>query len=146
MSTSYPFKPIVTNGLVLYLDAANDKSYPGSGTGWGDITSNSNNVTLVNGPTFDTSNAGSLVFDGVNDYGTMSYNSGFDLSSTDFTLEGWFNSNSFSSPQMLVSKDTSGSNFDWGLYISNSTSLIFYSNGTSTNVTATVLYLNLYLY
>ena len=59
---------IVTDGLVLALDTANPNSYPGSGTTWNDLTPNKNNGTLVNGPTFDSANGGSIVFDGVNDY------------------------------------------------------------------------------
>ena len=59
---------IVTNGLVLYLDAANKKSYPGSGTTWTDLSGNNNTGTLTNGPTFDSNNGGSIVFDGTNDY------------------------------------------------------------------------------
>ena len=59
---------IVTDGLVLALDAANPNSYPGSGTTWNDLTPNKNNGTLVNGPTFDSANGGSIVFDGINDY------------------------------------------------------------------------------
>ena len=58
---------IVTDGLVLCLDAANTKSYPGSGTTWSDLSGNGNNGTLVNGPTFDSNNGGSIQFDGVND-------------------------------------------------------------------------------
>jgi hypothetical protein len=59
---------IIDDGLVLYLDAANVDSYPGSGTTWTDITRGGNNGTLTNGPTFNTGNGGSIVFDGVNDY------------------------------------------------------------------------------
>jgi len=44
---------IVTDGLVLALDAANTKSYPGSGTTWNDLSGNGNTGTLNNGPTFD---------------------------------------------------------------------------------------------
>jgi hypothetical protein len=40
---------IVTDGLVLALDAGNPKSYPGSGTTWTDLSGNGNNGTLVNG-------------------------------------------------------------------------------------------------
>lgn len=58
---------IVTDGLVLVLDAGNTKSYPGSGTTWTDLSGNGRNGTLVNGPTFDSANGGSIVFDGVND-------------------------------------------------------------------------------
>ena len=134
--------PIITTGLVLNLDAGNLTSYPGTGTDWFDLTVNNNDTILINGPVYSSLNGGSLVFDGVSTYGTMSYNSGFDLSSTDFTLECWFNSNSFSSPQILISKDTNGSNFDWCLYMPNSTTLSIYSNSTTTNVTATVPTMN----
>jgi hypothetical protein len=58
---------IVTDGLVLYLDAANPKSYVSGSTTWTDIAAG-NNGTLVNGPTFDSANGGSIVFDGSNDY------------------------------------------------------------------------------
>lgn len=58
---------IVTNGLVLCLDAADKKSYPGSGTTWFDRSSNGNHGTLTNGPTFNSANGGSIVFDGTND-------------------------------------------------------------------------------
>ena len=58
---------IVTDGLVLCLDAASKRSYPGTGTTWADLKGG-NNGTLVNGPTFDTGNGGSIVFDGTNDY------------------------------------------------------------------------------
>ena len=58
---------IVTDGLVLCLDAADKKSYPGSGTTWTDRSGNGNNSTLTNGPTFDSANGGSIVFDGSDD-------------------------------------------------------------------------------
>jgi hypothetical protein len=62
---------IVTDGLVLCLDAGNPKSYPGSGTAWTDLSRNGNNGTLTNGPTFSIANGGSIVFDGSNDYVTL---------------------------------------------------------------------------
>ena len=66
---SFHFSPkIVTDGLVLYLDGANPKSYVSGSTIWNDISKNSNDGTLTNGPSFDTNNNGSIVFDGVNDY------------------------------------------------------------------------------
>ena len=63
---------IVTNGLVLALDAANPKSYPGSGTTWRDLSGNGNNGTLTNGPAFNNQNGGSIVFDGTDDLTTFS--------------------------------------------------------------------------
>lgn len=59
---------IVTDGLVLCLDAVNSKSYPGSGTVWTDLSRNSNSGTLINGPTFNTANGGGIVLDGTDDY------------------------------------------------------------------------------
>lgn len=65
---------IVTNGLVLCLDAANRKSYPTTGNIWTDLSNNGNNATLINGPSFSSDNRGSLVFDGVDDYGIIPFN------------------------------------------------------------------------
>jgi hypothetical protein len=65
---------LVTDGLVLALDAANTVSYPGSGTTWTDLSGNGRNGTLTNGPTYSGSDGGSLVFDGVNDYVNFSSN------------------------------------------------------------------------
>ena len=62
---------IVTDGLVLYLDAANTKSYVPSSTPWNDISRGGNNGTLINGPTFNSAKGGSIVFDGVDDYVTL---------------------------------------------------------------------------
>ena len=59
---------IVTRGLAFYVDAGDTDSYPGSGTTWTDISPNSNNGTLTNGPTFDSNNGGSIVFDGADDF------------------------------------------------------------------------------
>ena len=59
---------IVRDGLVLALDASDRNSYPGSGTTWRDMSGNSNNGTLTNGPTFNSANGGSIVFDGSDDY------------------------------------------------------------------------------
>jgi hypothetical protein len=64
---------LVTSGLTLCLDAANPKSYPGSGTTWTDLSGNGNNGTLVNGVGYSGDNLGSLVFDGVNDYVNSNY-------------------------------------------------------------------------
>jgi len=58
---------IVTDGLVFCVDAGDKMSYPGAGTTWTDLSKNRNNGTLTNGPTFDSANGGSIVFDGTND-------------------------------------------------------------------------------
>jgi len=85
---------IVTNGLVFCLDAGNTKSYPGSGTTWTDLSGLGNNGTLTNGPTFDSSNGGSIVFDGTNDYVTCGTDSSLNLT-TALTLDVWCYLNGF---------------------------------------------------
>jgi len=66
------YEAIVTNGLVLNVDAGFTPSYPTAGTTWYDVSSSGNNGTLTNGPTFNSANSGSIVFDGVDDYATLS--------------------------------------------------------------------------
>jgi hypothetical protein len=83
---------ITTNSLVLCLDAANPKSYPGSGTAWTNLVSNSNNGTLINGVAYDSANNGSLVFDGVNDYVSADIPNFFTSYVTEqITIETWIN-------------------------------------------------------
>ena len=80
----------ITDGLVLCLDAGNTKSYPGSGTTWTDLSGNGNNGTLTNGPTYNSANGGSLVFDGVDDYAEVPTTSSInDCLSGDFAYELW---------------------------------------------------------
>ena len=56
---------LVTDGLVLNLDAGDPRSYPGSGTTWTDLSGNGNNGTLVNA-TYSNANGGNIVFNGTN--------------------------------------------------------------------------------
>ena len=59
---------IVTDGLVLCLDAASKRSYPGTGTTWTDLRGG-NNGTLTNmdASNFSADNGGVLTFDGANE-------------------------------------------------------------------------------
>lgn len=59
---------IVTDGLVLCLDAANVRSYPKSGTTWTDLSTSGNNGTLYNQASYSSANAGVMDFDGTDDY------------------------------------------------------------------------------
>ena len=83
---------IVTDNLVLALDAANTKSYGGSGTTWTDLSGKGNNGTLTGGPTYSSSDSGYFDFDGSNDTVTFSSNNIDGLSSgsaTQFSIMGW---------------------------------------------------------
>jgi len=75
---------IVTDGLVLALDAGNTKSYPGSGTTWFDLSGNNNHFTLYNSPTFNSSKY--FTFDGIDDY--IQYSSLLNVGNT-FTINCW---------------------------------------------------------
>ena len=68
MATFYNPK-IVTDGLVLCLDAANPKSYPGSGTTWNDLSVNKYSATIRNSPIFSNNE---FLFDGTNEYVELS--------------------------------------------------------------------------
>ena len=81
---------VVTNGLVLALDAADRNSYSGTGaTTWIDLSGRGNTGTLTNGPTYNSANGGSIVFDGSNDYSS----SAISLSSSNMTIELTFKIN-----------------------------------------------------
>jgi hypothetical protein len=83
------YEGIVTNGLVLNLDAGFTPSYTSSGTTWYDLSYGGNNGTLTNGPTFNSSNGGSIVFDGVDDFVNIPIDSVFNTPSV--TFEVWAN-------------------------------------------------------
>jgi len=91
---------IVTDGLVLALDAGNHMSYPGSGTTWTDLSGNSNNGTLTNGPTFNSGNGGSIVFDGSNDYVALGTPSTLNILG-DLTISAWVNLTAFPSTSTI---------------------------------------------
>lgn len=57
---------IITDNLIMHLDAANTKSYSGSGTSWFDLSGNNNHGTLLYGPTFNSSNYGNFSLNGTN--------------------------------------------------------------------------------
>jgi hypothetical protein len=74
-ATGFSQQDIVKDGLVLWLDANDKTSYPGTGTVWRDLSRGSNNGTLTNGPTFTGSNGGTIICDGTNDYILANQNS-----------------------------------------------------------------------
>ncbi len=59
---------LVTDGLVLRLDAADARSYPGSGSTWVDLSGNGNDGTLTSGVSYSPNNGGAMVFDGTADW------------------------------------------------------------------------------
>jgi len=82
---------IVTSGLVLALDAADANSYVSGSTVWSDLSGGGNTGTLTNGPTYNSANGGSIVFDGVDDFVDLSNNSLDSVISgiNNFTISCW---------------------------------------------------------
>ena len=137
----------ITDGLVLNLDAGDTSSYPGTGTDWFDLTGN-NDGTLINGPTFDSANGGSILFDGVNDYVIT------DTTKTDFTTTNqitigtWFKINTFTNVRGLFQFANGLTNGNpWILVRTNGGGLTYYVNktyiGTHSINTTGIQYINL---
>ena len=93
---------IVTDGLVLHLDAGNVKSYQSGSTTWLDKSGYGNNGTLINGPTFNSANGGSLVFDGVDDYATIPNTITNNFPINGITVQAWVNHNNFNGSQAYI--------------------------------------------
>jgi hypothetical protein len=77
---------IVTNGLVLDLDAAKKESYSGYGITWSDISGVGNSGTLTNGPIYNFGNGGCFIFDGVDDFCINPLSTGFTQKMTIITI------------------------------------------------------------
>tara|TARA_R100000742_G_C4243898_1_gene63105 strand:+ start:34 stop:750 length:717 start_codon:yes stop_codon:yes gene_type:complete len=104
---------IVTDNLVLYYDAGNTKSYPGSGTTWTDLMGNGVTGTLEDGATFNSGNGGYIVFGDSDGY--VSTINDIVLEEEDFTMGFWaFADNVASNNRSLASSVTNmdGSGFN----------------------------------
>lgn len=103
---------IVTNGLVLYLDAANPTSYPGSGTTWTDISASANIGTFVGATSYSTSDGGTMVFNGnssSNDYISVANNTSLNLT-TAGSISMWIKPNTLTQLGLtnLISRTING--------------------------------------
>ena len=96
---------IVTDGLVLHLDAGNSNSYSGSGNTWNDLSGNGNHGTL-NGPTFVNSGLKHFVFNGTDDVASLNLSSYSNL-----TFEFWFYDNRTSGQRDLLTYNGNGGSF-----------------------------------
>jgi len=79
---------IVTNGLLLHIDAGNLKCYPGSGVTLSNIVSTTQ-ATNISGATFDSGNFRTLSYDGTDDYTLLPIAS--IPSGTQITVAVWIN-------------------------------------------------------
>jgi hypothetical protein len=120
LCVNFDYEGIVTNGLVLNLDAGFDPSYPNTGSTWYDLSGNTRNGTLTNGPTFNSSNSGSIVFDGVDDYTSVNTTIGNAISSISTTSFWLYRSTTFNTSNTAVGQ------FLFGSYTNDSNRGIIY--------------------
>ena len=126
MATQYAFGKIVTNGLVLALDAADRNSYMSGSTIWNDLSGNNNGGTLTNGPTFSNN---SIVFDGVDDRITCTNNASVQI--TVGTIGAWINANSNNTSfRGIITKQSA-----WGLFLSDNVLVTYDWGGGGTRST-----------
>jgi hypothetical protein len=122
--TSY--NTIIIDGLVLSLDASIDGSYSGSGNTWYDLSPYGNKGTLQNGPTYNSANGGSLIFDGSNDYCTAGLSAR--LAPTNVTVSAWVKPSSFANQGNITSKS---SNQGYRMRFESNGAFWMYANGNT---------------
>lgn len=118
---------IVTDGLILYFDAANTKSYISGSTTWNDISITNANGNLFNGPTFNSSNGGNISFDGIDDYFINNFSSVSSItqSTSALTLSVFFKGNFTGEFRDVVGVNKSSGQNPFAIRI-NSSNNIFY--------------------
>jgi len=86
------FNDIITDGLILNLEASHITSYPRGGGSWKSLAASNISTSLLNTPEFLTPNGGSMSFDGVDSSATIEGSGDLNFGSTDvFTIEVWVN-------------------------------------------------------
>ena len=119
---------------VLYLDAGNTASYPGTGTAWSDLSGNGNNGTLNGGVIYSGTNGGILSFDGVNDYASVASGVNLIQNSKYFSMGLLFNMNSLASLRGLMGTLNYGCSANLGLVASGNTLSMYNDTATCYNV------------
>jgi len=98
----------VTSDLLLMLDANESSSYPGSGTTWYDIAGSSQNMTLVNSPTFVSGTVSYFDFNGTTQFAT---GTGVTVPTTAYTKSVWFWIDAYADNNIVSGFDGTGGHF-----------------------------------
>ena len=130
--------PTKANGLVLYLDAANRKSYVSGSTVWNDISGNGYSGSLANNPIFNSQNGGNIVFDGVNNYATVSDSNLFNLDNG-LTVSIWFKRDNTGASNVRLLYKGAASNAISGFLFSTGTTSLSATVGNGTTRTSAVI-------
>jgi hypothetical protein len=126
---------IITNGLVLALDAGNTKSYVSGSTTWFDKSGNGNNGILINGPTFSSANGGSIFMDGAGDYiQPLLSSSVLEMQPTvPYSCFVMFKTSQPNSGIILSNMDTTAQYRGWDIFVSNETAGMHFISTWTTN-------------
>lgn len=129
--------PTITDGLVLSLDAANRKSYTSGSAIWTDLSGNGYSGSLVGSPIFSSQNGGNIIFDGANNYATVSDSSLFNLDNG-LTVSIWFKrDNTGITNARLLYKGAASNAIPGFLFSTSTTSLSAIVGDGTTRTTAT---------
>lgn len=118
---------IISSGLILDLDASNAASYSGTGNTWTDLSTNANNATLFNSPTYSSSNGGYFVTNGTQ-YTTFTKT--LSASGSSRTISVWFNTSTTNRTGLVGTRDNSSIG-GWVLTLNRTTpgNLSYYNLG-----------------
>lgn len=134
MVSSQYAKAVSQRGLTFHLDSSLPESFVSANTNWYDLTSNNYTGTLTNSPTYDSTNGGSLVFNGSTTYVTMGTAMDFATYTSGFSIELWVYPTSAAAYSSIFSSAATTSGTDWQVYVWYNTSSQF---GTTQRYSAT---------
>jgi len=123
----------IKDGLVLFLDAGNIKSYVSGSTVCYDLTKNLYVGNLNNGPSFDPSNLGCISFDGTNDF--IEFGDILDLGTNDLTVNQWVNLNTHTTQFFFSKALASGQNYRFGGGMNGNKLYIFMQGNGGSDIT-----------
>lgn len=137
---------IVASNLMLYLDAGNPASYPGSGTTWYDLSGNSNDASAAGTPTYVGTYGGGFNFNSNFDYFDTTPNLRESYAATGLTAAAWVKADSFPFVEGIMERNDWGGGDGWGLYVHfdqkvNGPHFVYPSGGSPSLSTGTPYYL-----
>jgi hypothetical protein len=109
---------IISDGMLLRLDASETSSYPGSGATWSDISGGGNDMSLKSTPTFVSGSVSYFDFNGTDEY---AQGSGVTVPTTSYTKSVWFWVDAYVANNLVSGFDGVGGHF---LYMSNTTKIV----------------------
>lgn len=125
---------VISDGLVMHLDAGDTNSYSGSGTTWTDLSGNGNNGTLqsMSGANYSSANGGYLDFDGASDYVTLPFNTEY----TNISIDVWATRDQLNVYNSIMGKY--GSSAGYELIFNNSGGVRFHTSNQSIDSTTSL--------